>query len=298
MALSEAKRFGVADLKEVLATHVVAERIYAMVRRVLDAEGVEHLVLKGPHLAAVAYEQPWQRGFNDLDILVKQDQFDQALEALTAAGFSLRPPPPGRAATIAAAYDRNLLAPDGSVVEIHRGLSPHELYPVDYDGLFARARSFSFGRTPARGLSPEDLLLHLVIHAAKSQFWLIEQKHLQDIEVLVSSHELDWPAFMERADRAGCRRAAWVMLDASNRLCGAAIPLMVLDELRPARLVRWWLNRWLARDRFPMIRHPRLPKWLRKALLVPVLVDRLPTAIRASSVHGLIRVRDLVGRSG
>lgn len=277
-----------------LAQHAVAEKIYRQVRAVLNAEGIEHLVLKGPHLASVAYEKPWERGFNDLDLLVRAGEFERAVDALVDSGFSRREPPRGRQATIAAAYDRNLLAPDGSVVEVHRAFAPYRLYPLDYDALFERAVDFRFGGTPARGLSAADLLVHLVIHAAKSQFALIESKHVRDVAAVVNSMALDWPLFREQTARAGCRSAAWVLLGAGARAQGAAVPDEILSALRPGPVRRWWIDRWIARNRFPMLRRTRFPKPLRRILLAPVLADRIGQVLRAAVRFAGVRGKDWV----
>lgn len=136
----------------------MAETAYQLVTRVLTARGLDHFLLEGPHLGATVYDDPSQRPYCDLDVLVRVRQFEEALAALRAGGFQCKAPMARRSATQAFAYDRTLVSPHGWIVEIHRALSPHAMYPVDAEALFSRAEPFRFGSVPARGLAPEALL--------------------------------------------------------------------------------------------------------------------------------------------
>jgi hypothetical protein len=50
----------------------------------------------------------------------------------------------------------------------------------------------------ARGLALEDLLLHLVVHAAKGYFRDIAPKHVQDVALLAALHTVFWATFLTR----------------------------------------------------------------------------------------------------
>lgn len=76
-------------------------------------------------------------------------------------------------------------------IELHHDFSPRHRYPVDIDQLFADAVEFRIGRVTARGLRPEHLLLHLVIHIVKSYF-IVEHKHFLDIALLTKAVTLNW----------------------------------------------------------------------------------------------------------
>lgn len=275
-----------------LARQVLAESIYQRIHVALSRAGIEHLVLKGPHLASSFYPRPWHREYNDIDVLVRPLDFQTAIKALVQAGFSVKPSRRERQATSAAAYDCPLLATDGSIIELHRDLSPHGLYPVDPEGLFRRSQAFQFGSTAAMGLANEDLLLHLIIHAAKSQFGLIERKHLRDIRMLLSHGQLDWNQFIAVATVAGCRAAAWFFLRAAERQEGVRLPIDTMSRLVPGRIRRGWAPLWLDLGCFPMLRYPRLPKSLRRLALAPVLVDRWGQLIQAAARFAATRIAD------
>ncbi len=103
----------------------------------MGARGIDHLLLKGPHLGAIVYDEVWERDYGDLDVLVRPGQFQDAVLALLDNGFSRRVGPAGREATMASTYDRGLVSPLGWLVELHRAFCPYDLYPVDYEALFS-----------------------------------------------------------------------------------------------------------------------------------------------------------------
>lgn len=134
----ETRREGAAGLKPrspvvaVVVHHLAAEAAYRIITRVLSARGTDHLLLKGPHLAATVYDKDWERDYRDLDVLVRPGQFQDALAALMDDGFSLMTGPAGREATVTSYYNRGLISPHGWLVELHRAFCAYDLYPVDF----------------------------------------------------------------------------------------------------------------------------------------------------------------------
>jgi len=282
-----------ASAVRVMAGHLAAEAAYRIIHRVLGARGIDHLLLKGPHLGVIVYDEVWERDYGDLDVLVRPGQFQDALLALFDNGFSLKAGTAGREATIACSYNRGLVSPLGWLVELHRAFCAYDLYPVDYEALFSRAVPFRFGQVAALGLAPEDLLLHLVIHAAKSQFRTLEPKHVRDVTLLVTRQPIQWETFLMRAREAGCRTAAWVLLSAAVEIHDAQVPDVVLRRLRPSRVVRWWLGRWLTMERFPLFRWPWLPRWLGRLMVAPAIVDGFWHGMASGLRFAALRVRDV-----
>lgn len=277
----------------VLTGQLVAQAAYRIIKRVMDSRGLDQVLLKGPHLGAIVYDKAWERSYGDLDVLVHPDQFQLAVLALLDNGFSRRVGPAGREATMSASYDRGLRSPVGWLVELHRALCPYNLYPVDYEALFTRAVPFRFGQEPAFGLALEDLVVHLVIHAAKSQFRIIQPKHLRDVALLVERQPIQWETFLSRCREAGCRTAAWVMLKAVVKIHGAEVPDEVLHRLRPSLALRWWLGRWLTLEQFPLFRWPWLPLWLDRLMVAPAIVDGFWHGMASGLRFLSVRVRDV-----
>lgn len=279
-----------------MAAQLLAEAAYQKLSCALNSSGVDHLLLKGPHLGWTVYSDPADRPYCDLDVLVRAEQFDAAVAALIAGGFAPKGALEGRPATWASAYNQQHVSPYGWLVELHRELAPHGQYLIDYAGLFSRAEAFRFGRVPARGLATEDLLLHLVVHAGKTAFADIEAKHVEDVAVLVARREVRWDVFFERARSAGCCTASWVLLSAAVKMHGAQIPEDVLNRLRPSGLRRWWLGIWLTREQFPIFRRLGLPAALRRVLVSPTVIDSFSHSVRCGWSYARLRLRDRSGQ--
>jgi hypothetical protein len=282
----------------VVGGQLLAEAAYKELSHELNSYGIDHLLLKGPHLGAAIYGDSSQRPYGDLDVLVPAQQFDEAVAALAGCGFSPKGPLAGRSATWASAYNQQHVSPHGWLVELHRELAPHGQYSIDYRGLFSRAEAFRIGRVWARGLSTEDLLLHLVIHAAKTAFADIEPKHVEDVAVIVARRGVRWDVFGERSRSAGCSVASWVLFSAAVKIHGAQIPEDVLSQYRPTALRRWWLGVWFTQEQFPIFRRPGFPAALRRVLVSPGVIDSFWHGIGCGCRYTILRFRDLIGRRG
>ena len=127
----------------------------------LGAAGCDPVLLKGAALALTIYPEPTERWFVDLDLLVERSRLDAACTALEAVGYR-----PFRSRADWARYDRDhlhriLVAPTGSVVELHWDLAlAASPYRFDLAGVRARARRVPVGRRTVRAAAPADLLVH------------------------------------------------------------------------------------------------------------------------------------------
>ena len=134
---------------------------------ILDAHGIEVVVLKGTAVAHLVYPDPAMRHFADLDLLFRTEQFDQALEVFYGLGY-VRPHPEARPG-----FDRRfgkgatLEGIEGDELDVHRNLVLGTFgFVIDLDELFRSSEPFRLGGRELRGLGPETRLLHACYHAA------------------------------------------------------------------------------------------------------------------------------------
>ena len=273
---------------QVVAGHMAAEAAYGEVRRLLDSRGIECIVLKGPHLNAEYYGSTPPREYTDLDLLIRPGQFEDAVSSLMSGGFTPIKGPEGR-------YVRGFNSPQGWPVELHRAFESYGLFRVDYEALFERSTNFQFGAESAKGLAREDLLLHLVMHAAKSHFRQIGRKHIDDI-ALVVKRPIRWEVVLERAREFRCSAASWIFLSAAAYISAADIPPGILGQLQPSWLRRKWLGLWLTKKTYPMFRWRHLPVWLGRLAVLPAIVDRLRDGLSGALRFALVRASDVFGR--
>ena len=181
--------------------HDVLVRGLADALRVLAERGIEVVPLKGPILAERYYPVPEHRPSTDLDLLVRVEDLERAVTALTTLGYLLEGGSSGD-------YFRTH---HHHVHLVHRTLPVVELHYHAYRGfgvtllsgpLLDRAVPHSTARWSVSTLSPEDELLYLATHGASHRFERLGW--LYDIKLLVRAHpDLDWSLIAARAEALG-----------------------------------------------------------------------------------------------
>ena len=267
------------------------EAIFREIKNLLEKEAIALILLKGPHLAHTLYDHPYERTYGDLDILVKPKDFLRLARILLENQFSLLEEDDKNLATTAQTNHWAFSSRFGQLIELHRGFTGLERHPSDLDAWFARAEEFNFGQTPALGLCTEDLLCHLCLHIGKSFFYLIEEKHIRDLDRVVRKRKIRWDVFTQRCRETRSKAMAWYCLRSAQARHGTPVPAGVLADLCPGRARRLWLDRHLDVAAFPVYRfHMRGVSHARRHLTLPLL-DGVgnwgPFLVRAARVKGL-----------
>lgn len=261
------------------------------IHELLSSIGIEFVVLKGPHLSHTIYAEPLQRTWCDLDILVKPSETGRALSCLRAHGFTPAPKDPRRTATEQSYYNINLMAPLGLPIELHHALASHHRYRVDIEQIMLDAESFSIMGVSAKGLKADHLLLHLCIHMMNDYF-INEEKHLEDIALLLQKKPIQWEKFEVLAKRAGCTIGAYYALMAARIQKGASVPETLLAAFKPGFPRATWLNLFLDPRHNPI--YKRKHHTYAKAMLfigLPMM-DRLVDGMASGFRYLHLRVLD------
>lgn len=270
------------DILLLKAKLLIIEIALGEMQKLLAAAGIPMLLLKGPHLAATLYDDPLKRTYCDLDILVKPEHYYTAAKVLLANGFKLFNINRRRLASEMADYQLLLRAPRGIAVELHCALADRDQFRSDVKGFFQRSEEFKFGDLKVRGLGTEDLLLHLCLHFGKRHFMTSEKKHLHDIALLLKKKKVDWPIFMERVKRTGCRIITYYCLEAVRLQHGAEIPGEIMGALSPNPKRRCILDRFLDPSVFPIYRfHETIPGFRERTANL-LLLDKMRTKVSST----------------
>jgi hypothetical protein len=197
----------------------------------LRAAGVDGLPVKGIVLARTLYGSLALRSSADLDVLVRPADLTAARAALRALGFAHAAAPPFEALHHPF-HDPQYFRPvaDGQVcLELHHALWSARHFG-DAGGLWERRVMARLGDTAVRILSPEDTLVHLAVHRARSPLRL---RHLCDVAELVRSDwaTLDWDHVVTAAHAVGARTTLHEALVLARDLLGAPAPPDVVPRL-------------------------------------------------------------------
>ena len=206
---------------------------------------IDVLLLKGAGLALSAYARPTERPMGDIDLLVRPAHAARAWELALENGWARRGDVPEERSYAEHQHLTPLEDADGLKIglELHTALftqqAPFFLPP---DQLWEGAHRITAGGQPAWVPSPEDQLLHAALHFAWSHEMTFGAfRTLRDVERIVESSTIDWPALVRSARAARGATCCYWTLRLAHDLAGVSVPADVLAALAPrlpARVLR------------------------------------------------------------
>ncbi len=145
-----------AALRRRFTIAVLAREILRDAARALGARGIPVMPLKGVLFQQVLYADAAERLMSDVDVLVPEHQFGQAIEGLMAAGFRPHSIAPG-------SIEVAMRSPKGLTVDLHRRLFSSCRYRLSTKAVFRRAsRDDSLIGVPLYIAHPYDTAAHLI----------------------------------------------------------------------------------------------------------------------------------------
>jgi len=131
----------------------------------LNARGISSILLKGPALSSLLYDEPGERIYSDADLLVPPGRYADAEDVLRTLGFRQAPAPPPPPGDIAHA-EPWVHPSNAASVDLHRtlfgvGVPPEEVWPV----LSERLDRCTIAGTELATLDVPGRLLLVCLHA-------------------------------------------------------------------------------------------------------------------------------------
>jgi hypothetical protein len=159
----------------------------------LAAAGIDTRVLKGVAIATLDEPDPAWRSYGDVDVLVPDHRFLDAVDVLASAGWRPAIPPVSRRWLGEFAKGITLVDGSGAQVDLHRLLATGTLGErVRMATLFADGQAFTVGGITLTALAPVHRFLHACYHASLGA--VTGARHLRD--VLLLAHQVT-PAQLE-----------------------------------------------------------------------------------------------------
>ncbi len=180
-------------LKEAITAGNLANKVYQLklvsVLHEINTflSSIPFMVLKGPVLSQLLYDDPAERTSRDLDILIEKENFDSALSLFEKQGYQLLTKfnsEKQREAVLKHFHHVELLHPSGDVlVELHWNLTTLKTIRVNISELMQKTAAVTIGDTKYRTLDTFDLIGYLSIHGAFHAFfrlqWLTDIRDLR-----------------------------------------------------------------------------------------------------------------------
>jgi hypothetical protein len=191
------------------------------------AERVAVMPLKGAALVDDVYQNLALRPMRDIDLLVRVEELGGFERIMFALGYGPRDRP-------SAAAEREIfhhLTPyrrEGGVrIEVHWTLElPTSPFDIDLEALWQRARRMTVAGHETLVLSPEDMLLHLSLHASYHHHFRVRLRHLMDVALAIDAYEgrMSWDLLAARAREWRAERFVYSTLGLAAQLLGARVP--------------------------------------------------------------------------
>ena len=205
----------------------------------LKARKVPVIVLKGMHLAAAVYGEVGMREMDDIDILVPRDCLHEAAAAMADIGYVSKEPLDVEFWAQKQHHLPRMFNQSNTVVEVHWNVTwPGDAQALtDLEGLWSRAQPLTIAGCEVLGLSPEDLLLHLCIHASFQHMFYTGLRPACDLDATVRCYqeELDWKLVCQLARQYKWQTGVRLMLHLTEKCLGTRIPKQMWQELRPTQ---------------------------------------------------------------
>jgi hypothetical protein len=224
---------------ETTARNLAARAELEAIAAALGARGVPVMPLKGVALALRIFGGLDARRCGDIDILVREEDWEVARRALQERGYRpldttrprIREHPFHDVPLIRSAGGR------GFVVELHHQLTDRRFARIDHAALWRRA--LATGSAGLVEMPAEDLLVFLALHLPKHDAGML--RLIADIDHLIAGGRvsLDWDRVLELAGQWRARTPLYFALAASTALLETPVPEQVRAALRP----RAWKRR-------------------------------------------------------
>lgn len=205
--------------------------------KIFNDHGIDHILLKGSHLAEKIYHNPLFRYMCDIDVLIRKPDFYLAYDTLKKHGYASSVPDYHDTELLALNKHYPELVREGDLaVELHWNI--HSQYDCkNIDNIWIRAENTVLGDQKTKILSPEDLLVHLCVHKGCDNNFISSLLLLNDIKEILLNSKIDMDKLYKIAssiDDWHNTKCLFSALYLCEKLLKVNIPEGFLEKIKPA----------------------------------------------------------------
>lgn len=183
------------------------------------------ITYKGPELSALAYGDPDLRDYRDLDMLVRPEDLEAAIEVFETLGYHLvvrQRAWPRR--LYRALHHEVTLRKDGEPeIDLHWRLAPPYLWAPDLEFVFDEVTEMNFWGLSVDSLTPENSVLMTCAHGTRHG-WQALRLVVDVANLIERQHRIDYAVVRAAAERTGATRMVGVGVGLANVLLGTPVP--------------------------------------------------------------------------
>lgn len=191
----------------------------------LEENSIEYISFKGPTLSQMAYDDITLRQYVDLDILIKEDDFDEVINILMKLNYKNKYDYSKAKEKIKELISDHMFynLSTGTVIEIHNKLFSSN-FPLNIkDSDFINNKiSMKINNKNVFSFSKEYLLVYLCLHGSKHLFSRISW--ILDIHKFIENHDIDWIGVNDLIEKYNIKTFVNTSLFLSLRLFNTKLP--------------------------------------------------------------------------
>lgn len=212
----------------------------------LAQHNIPIIVLKGAAFAGTLYSSDAPRTSNDLDILIQEQHWEQAVKTIKGLMNYTQKPQPDVFGDL---YELSFLPNSaiGAALDLHSSLIHPLLFSINEQQLWQSSVVHpEFNNELVRILSAEHNLIHQAIHAYKDMNFA--KYNLVDSVGIIRKQTPNLPKTIETAREWGAGTALFVLLKNCVDIMNADIHEDLVEQVRPSLVIQRLLRRLLRSD--------------------------------------------------
>lgn len=217
----------------------------------LNKKNIPVILLKGAHLAEFVYKDIALRPMSDLDILVKEEHLSEVVQIAFSAGYQFfyDKQKTKEKSNESYSYDilryykhfQPLIHPETKcLLEIHCFITEvGSPFQIPVSELWEDARPQILNDNRLSLLAPEDLIIHLCLHAAYDHLFDFGLGALYDISQIIDHYgeSINWDEVERRSNRWGANRCLLLALYFTKKWLNAVIPDKIFENFPIDKIV-------------------------------------------------------------